>query len=76
MAGGDALDPPDTTTVTYVQQNPVEPVWLEGEVVTGAAIPETVVLTPIPDSTYAYSYVNGVPVIVDPNQRQIVQIVR
>lgn len=76
MAGGDALDPPDTTTVTYVQQNPVEPIWLEGEVVTGAAIPETVVLTPIPESTYAYSYVNGVPVIVDPNQRQIVQIVR
>ncbi|WP_101339905.1 DUF1236 domain-containing protein [Cereibacter azotoformans] len=76
MAGGDALDPPDRTTVTYVQQHPVEPIWLEGEVVTGAAIPDTVTLTPIPESTYSYSYVNGVPVIVEPQQRQIIHIVR
>ncbi|WP_096787682.1 DUF1236 domain-containing protein [Rhodobacter sp. CZR27] len=76
MAGGDALDPPDTTTVTFVRQNPVEPVWLEGEVVTGAGIPDTVTLTPIPDSAYAYSYVNGVPVIVEPSNRQIIHIVR
>ncbi|TYB81526.1 DUF1236 domain-containing protein [Maritimibacter fusiformis] len=65
-----------TTTVTYVRENALEPVYLEGEVVTGAALPDVVTLAEIPDDTYAYAYVNGLPVIVDPETRVIVHVVR
>lgn len=75
-AAGGAAATPDTTVTTYVQSNPVEPVYLEGEVVTGASLPETVPLSPVPETTYSYAYVNGVPVLVENGQRQIVYIVR
>jgi uncharacterized protein YraI len=73
---GAASTPPDTTTVTYVQSNPVETVYLDGEVVVGAGIPEPVTLYPVPDSTYSYVYINGVPVLVETETRQVVYIVR
>ncbi|NEX47898.1 DUF1236 domain-containing protein [Pseudotabrizicola algicola] len=72
---GAAVTPTETVT-TYVVSNPVEPVYLEGEVVVGAGIPEAVTLVAVPDSDYSYAYVNGLPVIVEPQQRQIVYIVR
>ena len=34
---------------TYVKSNPVDPVYLDGEVVVGAGIPDTVKLYPVPD---------------------------
>jgi uncharacterized protein YraI len=72
---GAAVEPtPDA--LTFVRSNPVEPVYLEGEVVVGAGIPEPVALTPIPDYQYGYAYINGVPVVVDPGTRQIVYVVR
>ena len=64
------------TAVTYVVENQNEPVYLEGEVVVGAGIPEEVELYEIPDSDYMYRYVNGVPVIVEPQERRIIRIVR
>lgn len=64
------------TAVTYVVENRNEPVYLEGEVVVGAGIPEEVELYEIPDSDYMYRYVNGVPVIVEPQERRIIRIVR
>lgn len=78
MLGGGlgAAAAPDTTVTTYVTGNPVEPVYLDGEVVVGAGIPETVTLSEVPDSEYSYAYINGVPVIVERSQRQIVYIVR
>ncbi|TGD42661.1 DUF1236 domain-containing protein [Pseudotabrizicola sediminis] len=78
MLGGGlgAAAAPDTTVTTYVTGNPVEPIYLEGEVVVGAGIPETVTLVEVPDSEYSYAYVNGVPVIVEREKRQIVYIVR
>ena len=74
-AAGAIADPPEPV-VTYVTGNQVEPVYLEGEVVVGAGIPEPVVLTPIPEYQYQYVYVNGQPVLVDPATRQIVYVVR
>ncbi|SFC24914.1 DUF1236 domain-containing protein [Tropicimonas isoalkanivorans] len=62
--------------VTYVRENPVEPIYLNGEVVVGATVPQEVVLTPVPDAEYEYLYVNGVPAVVDPSSRTIVTIVR
>jgi uncharacterized protein YraI len=62
--------------VSYVREHPVEPVYLNGEVVVGATVPQEVVLTPVPDANYEYLYVNGVPAVVDPANRTIVTIVR
>ena len=73
VAGGELV--PQEKTVTYVRENPVEPVYLDGEVVVGAGIPQDVQVVEVPESEYSYLYVNGVPAIVD-GERQIVQVVR
>ena len=61
---------------TYVAANPVETVYLEGEVVPGAILPANVTVYEVPDYDYTYSYVNGVPVVIDPADRSVVGIVR
>src|SRR5450830_984809 len=70
-----ALDPPQQIR-TYVTSNPADPVYLEGEVVVGAGLPETVQLRPVPDYNYRYVYVNRQPVLVDPTSRRIVYVYR
>jgi uncharacterized protein YraI len=65
----------DDPTVTYVRENPVDPIYLDGEVVVGAGIPTEVELVAIPDTEYSYAYINGVPVLVNAD-RSIVRIVR
>lgn len=75
MTLGDAVTPEERVT-TYVRANPVEPIFLEGEVVVGAGIPETVTLSEVPDSEYYYAYVNGVPVLVEREQRRVVYVMR
>lgn len=61
---------------TYVLENRVDPVYLDGEVVVGAQIPDTVEIREIPDYEYRYVYVNQQPVIVEPDTRRIVYVVR
>lgn len=75
MTLGDAVTPEERVT-TYVRANPVESVYLDGEVVIGAGIPETVTLSEVPESDYYYAYINGVPVRVEREQRRVVHIVR
>lgn len=75
MTMGDAITPEERVT-TYVRANPVEPIYLDGEVVVGAGIPETVTLSEVPDSEYYYAYINGVPVLVEREQRRVVHVVR
>jgi uncharacterized protein YraI len=72
---GAAADVPEPA-ITYVRSNPVDPVYLEGEVVVGATLPETVELREIPDHEYRYVYVNGLPVLVQADTRQVVRIIR
>ena len=74
-AGGAVLNDEDAA-VTYVRDNPIDPIILEGEIVVGAGIPAEVTLTPVPESDYDYAYVNGQPVLVERTNRQIVYIVR
>lgn len=74
--GVGAAATPDERITTYVRSNPVDPIFLEGEVVVGAGIPEEVTLTEVPESEYYYAYVNGVPVVVRRENRQVVYIVR
>lgn len=61
---------------TYVVEQPVDPVYVEGELVVGATLPEAVVLHPVPDYGYRFAYVNHQRVLVDPATRQVVYIVR
>ena len=74
-AAGTVIDPPEKVR-TYVTTNKIDPIYLDGEVVVGAGLPETVELREIPDYEYRYVYVNGQPVLVDAKSRQIVYIVR
>ena len=74
-AGAGAATDPGPRVTSYVVENPVEPVYLTGEVVVGAGLPETVTLYPVPESELRYVYVNNVPVLVD-GERRIVSIVR
>lgn len=59
--------------VEYVVANPVEPVVIEGGVSEGMVIPGDVVLTPIPEyPEHAYVYVDGRPVVVRAETREVV----
>ena len=78
VAGGVAgamIDPPQQVR-TYVTSNPADPVYLDGEVVVGAGLPESVQLRSVPDYNYRYVYVNRQPVLVDPASRRIVYVYR
>ncbi|SMC41535.1 DUF1236 domain-containing protein [Primorskyibacter flagellatus] len=66
----------DETTVTYVQKNPVDPIYLNGEVAVGAGIPQEVELYSVPESDYDYINVNEQYVLVNPENRRIVTVVR
>ena len=72
---GEAIQPTPAVR-EYVTTNQVEPVYLEGEVVVGAGVPETVQLQTVPDYEYRYAYINGQPVLIDPGTRRIVSVVR
>jgi len=70
------IAPPPADVQSYVVSHPVAPVYLNGEVVEGAGLPQTVQLAPVPGSDYDYAYVNSVPVLVQPNTRQVVYVYR
>lgn len=72
--GADAA--PDEQVITYIADNPLDPVFLQGEVVVGARVPQEVVLYEVPESEYRYVNVNGQYVLVEPEQRAIVYIHR
>ena len=79
IVAGEPLDPiarPPAEVGTYVTTHRAEPVYLDGEVVTGATLPDTVELREIPDYNYRYVYVNNQPALVDPGTRRIVYVMR
>jgi hypothetical protein len=76
---GTAIDPPPQKVVTYVQDAPAPPtrVVVKEKLVVGQPLPETVVVTPIPDDpTYAYAVVNDERVIVEPSSRKVIQVIK
>ncbi len=76
---GTAIDPPPREVVTYVQEQPAPStsVMVEQPVVVGKAIPQGVVVTPVPSNPkYAYTVVNNQRVIVDPQTHTVVQVIR
>lgn len=74
-AAGEAAVP-DERVVSYVRTNAVEPVYVQGEVVTGVIVPQQVQLAEIPESEYRYAYLNGLPVLVETKNRTVVHVVR
>lgn len=72
----DVIDAPPEVVRTYISDHTLEPVYLEGEVVAGSTLPDSVMLGEIPEYDYRYVYVNGQPALVDPVTRRIVYVVR
>jgi hypothetical protein len=65
--------------ITFVQKAPApkERVVVKEKVVIGQPLPDTVVVTPIPDETgYAYAIVNDERVIVEPSTRKVIQVIQ
>jgi len=74
---GTAIDPPPQKVVTYVEEQPMpsRETVVQDRIVVGRPLPDTVVVTPVPDNpTYAYAYVNHERVIVQPKTRKVVKI--
>jgi uncharacterized protein YraI len=67
---------PAPEVLSYVTQQAVEPVLVDGEVMVGAVLPAAVPVYPVPASPYVYSYINGQRVLVEPTARKIVYVVR
>ncbi|MCA1491342.1 DUF1236 domain-containing protein [Sinorhizobium alkalisoli] len=62
---------------TYVLEQQTPSVTIEGEIVAGQPLPETVEIHTIPDQPdYAYAIVNDQRVIVKPADRTVVQILQ
>ncbi|MBS1304050.1 DUF1236 domain-containing protein [Loktanella sp. SALINAS62] len=79
MAGsilGSELADPTEETVTYIAENPVDTVYLEGEVVRGAIVPQEITTYEVPQEGLRYLSVNNLPVLVDAETGTIVRIVR
>ncbi|MGI6855971.1 DUF1236 domain-containing protein [Mesorhizobium sp. 1B3] len=72
---GEAIEPP-TEIRSYVVDNRTDTIYLDGEVAVGAMLPEDVEFREIPDYRYRYVYVNSQPVLVEPETRRIVYVVR
>jgi len=71
----EAITPPKMISA-YVSEQTVEPVFVSGEVVVGAVLPETVPLYAVPESPYHFAMVNGQNVLVEKDTRKIVYIYR
>lgn len=80
---GGAIEPPPAEVVTYVQGQTLEPVYLDGQLVVGATVPQTIYVEPVPQNVYVaqdgrlygYAFVNGQQVVIDMETRAIVAIV-
>jgi hypothetical protein len=74
---GTIIDPPPEKVVTYVREAPAPaaPVVVQEKVVVGHALPETVVVTPVPENPkYGYAIVNDQRVIIEPSSRKVIQV--
>ncbi|OJF96957.1 MULTISPECIES: DUF1236 domain-containing protein [Rhizobium/Agrobacterium group] len=67
------VNPPELVR-TYIDTNPVETVTIDGDIIVGGTVPETVTMVEVPDYQYRYARVNDRQVLVDPATRQIVYV--
>jgi len=76
------ITPEQRTHITeFVTKQNMQPVTVDTNIAVGATLPETVVLQPVPEdwgptfTTYQYVYTSNGVVLVDPNTRQVVEII-
>lgn len=67
---------PPPSVRSYLTANPLDPVYLAGNLEIDAGLPDDIDLWPVPNSRYRYTYVNDYPVLVDPATRRIVYVSR
>jgi uncharacterized protein YraI len=67
---------PPPSVRRYMTANPIDPVYLAGNIELDAGLPDDIDLWPVPNSRYRYTYVNDYPVLVDPATRRIVYVSR
>jgi hypothetical protein len=75
---GTVIDPPPQKVVTYVREAPAPTarVVVKEKLVVGQPLPETVIVTPVPENpTYSYAVVNDERVIVEPSTRKVIQVI-
>jgi Protein of unknown function (DUF1236) len=71
------IEPPPPPVVTYVEREDVPSVTIERQVVVGEPLPQTVVIRRVPrHPRYAYAVVNHERVIVEPQSRKVIKIIR
>ena len=71
-----SMKAPAKTVTTYTINNPTPTVKVQGDIKQGVVVPKEVTLTPVPNSNYAYFYSGDhQPVIVNPQDRTVVQVV-
>ena len=75
-AVGAAAVEPTEETITFVTDNPVDTVYLDGEVVVGAVVPTEVTTYEVPQPELRYLTINGLPVLVDAESGTIVRVIR
>jgi uncharacterized protein YraI len=73
---GAAFAPPDAVVaMLQALAPPDDPLLLDGEIVVGALVPETLTLTPVPDFTqFAFAHINGRWVLIDATNRTILYV--
>jgi hypothetical protein len=71
----DTIIVPDTVT-TYVTEQPMDETTIEGDIVIGSSLPDTVVIKNVPDNDgFGYTVVNKRRIIVEPKTRKVVKII-
>lgn len=62
-------------TVTYITENPADPVVIDGGVTTGAILPSDVQIVEVPeDPNYGYVYTETGPVVVERGSREVIWV--
>lgn len=74
---GTILSPPSSEVRQVIVEQPAPPsVAYEGQIVVGEPLPDTVIVQPVPGyQTYSYAVVNERRVVVDPNTRQVLEVI-
>ncbi|MCP4383375.1 MAG: DUF1236 domain-containing protein [Hyphomicrobiales bacterium] len=67
------VTPPQAVSA-FVTEQSVETVYVQGEIVTGVVLPQTVPLYAVPESKYNFARVNGRNVLTESNSNKVVYI--
>ena len=67
------VSPPEAVSA-YISEQSVETVYVQGEIVAGVVLPETVPLYAVPESQYSFARVNGRNVLTESNSNMVVYV--